>query len=47
MACSLCGVPGFGRSCSAHTGTDSQTYDEQRSKQQGIKIQFFLFMGLE
>ena len=33
MACSLCGVPGFGRSCSAHTGTDSQTYDEQRSKQ--------------
>ena len=33
MACSLCGVPGYGRSCSAHTGTESQTYDEQRSKQ--------------
>ena len=33
MACSLCGVPGFGRSCSAHTGTESQTHDGHWSKQ--------------
>ena len=33
MACSLCGVSGLGRPCSAHAGTRSQTYEDQRSKQ--------------
>ena len=33
MACSLCGMRGLDIPCSAHIGTGSQTYDNQRSKQ--------------
>ncbi len=33
MACSLCGVRGLDIPCSAHIGTGSQTYENQRSKQ--------------
>jgi hypothetical protein len=32
MACSLCGVRGLDIPCSAHIGTGSQTYENQRSK---------------
>ncbi len=36
MTCSLCGVRGLDIPCSAHIRTGSQTYEDQRSKQDTV-----------
>jgi hypothetical protein len=38
MACSLCGVRGLDIPCSAHIGTGSRTYENQRSKQVTVAL---------